>query len=420
MSTRSFDVLLEHTLVGHLMEAETGGWSFRFTESYRRQTRRPVLGQKFEDDLHRTYGGKRGELPAFFANLVPEGGLRKIIEESAGIPEGDDVSLLSVIGADLPGAVVLRPSSTSFPDDKVGAHANGQEPDDQEESSEARLHFSLAGMQLKFSVLREDDKLTLPVHGMGGQWIAKLASPSYPGLPENEYTALEWARAAGFVVPECHLHRAEDLRGIPRRHIVPGTHVLAIRRYDREGARRIHQEDFAQVVGLSPSRKFDHLTYEGVAKLARSIVGEDGYEEVVRRLVLIVACGNNDAHLKNWSLVYPDGVSAAIAPLYDQVCTVAWSGHDREPESRLDRKLALKLGGVKHFGDVNERVFRILAARVGADLERTIRLARDTVDRLAKAWAIVVVDAPMRPEHVEAVRAHWLRVPFLRERAVAI
>ena len=46
-----------------------------------------------------------------------------------------------------------------------------------------------------------------------------------------------------------------------------------------------------------------------IATLAKAIVGPAALDEVVHRLVFIVACGNNDAHLKNWSLVYPDGTA---------------------------------------------------------------------------------------------------------------
>ncbi|MCP4661904.1 MAG: type II toxin-antitoxin system HipA family toxin, partial [bacterium] len=349
MSTHSSEVLLGDQLAGHLVETAAGAVSFRFHDAYRNRTERPVLGQRFEDDLGRTYRGKKGGLPPHFANLLPEGKLREVIERTAGIETGDDLALLTFVGGDLPGAVVLRSSEvgTGFPD---RLRAVATEPEEVEADREGeRLRFSLAGIQMKLSMVRDSDKLTLPARGETGEWIVKFDSPTYPKLPENEYSMLEWARAAGFEVPECHLQDASHLDGLPSRYAPAGSQVLAIRRFDRARRRRIHQEDFAQVVGLPPGKKYEHVTYETLVKLTRSIVGDSGAEELVRRLALMIACGNNDAHLKNWSLVYPDGMEARLSPLYDQVSTVAWED--------LDRTLALKLAGVKDFGRLDLKAF---------------------------------------------------------------
>ena len=43
--------------------------------------------------------------------------------------------------------------------------------------------------------------------------------------------------------------------------------------------------------------------------------------ECVRRTVFNILCGNDDAHLKNWSLVYRDRRNAVLSPAYDLVCT---------------------------------------------------------------------------------------------------
>jgi serine/threonine-protein kinase HipA len=45
----------------------------------------------------------------------------------------------------------------------------------------------------------------------------------------------------------------------------------------------------------------------------------------MRRLAFMVLSGNADAHLKNWSLLYPDGVRPRLAPVYDLVSTVMYS-----------------------------------------------------------------------------------------------
>ncbi len=403
---RSLDVFLGDVLVGRLSESGDGRSSFRMAEDYRRLPRRPVLSQSFEDDPAKVYRGKKAELPAFFANLVPEGPLQELIERSLQIPHGDQMALLEAVGGDLPGAVELRPGVGE--PEEVAGNGHGEDealPDAAAESG--LLRFSLAGVQLKFSVLREGEKLVLPLKGRRGEWIAKLDSPRFPHLVENELAVLEWARGAGFDVPECSLEDVSALTPALRGHAGPPEgRVLVIRRYDREGSRRIHQEDFAQVAGLSPRLKYDQLTYEKLARLVQGIAGPAAYVEFVRRLAFVVASGNADAHLKNWSLVYPDGIEARLSPLYDQVCTIAW------PE--MAPELSLKLAGLKSLKQVDERSFRRLAESAGNDPGQTLAVLHECLERIARAWRESVAQDIMPPAHAALLREYWAGVPLLR------
>jgi serine/threonine-protein kinase HipA len=401
------DVLLGDVLVGRLSEDGEGRTTFRISEEYRHLARRPVLSQSFEDDLLKVYRGRRDELPAFFANLVPEGPLRSLIEASLAIAPGDEMALLEAVGADLAGAVELRPSAGEpEPLDENGGQDEDQPlPDPHSEGG--LLRFSLAGVQLKFSVLREGDKLALPVRGRLGEWIVKLDSSRFPRVVENEFAMLEWARAAGFDVPECFLAHADALAPALRGYAGPEGHVLVIRRYDRKGDRRIHQEDFAQVVGQLPELKYDNVTYEQLARLVKEIAGPDAYLEFVRRLVFVVASGNADAHLKNWSLLYPDGVEARLTPLYDQVCTVAW----RE----VPRDLALKFAGLKSLQQVDERSFRRLAEKAESDPAQTIAAVHDCLEVIARVWRESVAPEIMPENHTAALRDYWASAPLLRQ-----
>lgn len=413
--TRRLEVLLHGVSVGELSETADGATEFALFDAYREMVPRPVLGQRFEDDLERVHRGRqRGRLPDFFANLTPEGRLRELIEQTTAVETGDDLALLAYVGRDLPGAVEVRPfagealtSETPLPreDEPAG------EPDEANEG----LRFSLAGVQLKLSLLREGEKLTVPVHDQAGDWIVKFDSPSFPNLPETEYSVLEWARASGFDVPECHLHGLDDLDpedellGVVRRIVAEGTRVLALRRYDRSREGRVHQEDFAQVVGLPPAKKYEQLRHEDMAVLVQELMGDAAVDEYVRRLVLTVATGNGDAHLKNWSLVYPDRISPAWSPLYDQVATVAW----RAPA----RRLALKLGGVKDFARLDRSAFERFAERSGIDRRRLSEIVDTTLDRIQRAWREHRDDLPLVAEHRRAIERHWEQVPLLRAAA---
>lgn len=404
--TRRFEVLLHGGLVGHLSEAADGSVDFRLEDSYREMVPRPVLGQKFEDDLERTYRSRKGQvLPDFFANLIPEAGrLRELIESAAGIEQGDDLGLLAFVGGDLPGAVVVRSS------DEFASHERMQrlplvapEEDDPEQS----LRFSLAGVQLKFSMLLKEEKLTLPGKGMTGDWIVKFDSPSFPGLPENEYSVLSWARHAGFEVPDCQLLKVDNVEGLPRQYADDDSRVLAVKRYDRLPEGRVHQEDLAQAVGLPPSRKYDQVTYELMARLAKQFIDDDAVGEFVRRLVLVVASGNNDAHLKNWSLIYPDRVRAKWSPLYDQVATVAWKAPGRT--------LSLKLAGAKEFNRLSRADFERLAVKAELHVPTVMDVVDQTLNQLRESWREIGKALPISVAHSRALRAHWRAVPLLRE-----
>lgn len=400
-------MLLHGEPVGVLSELPGGGTEFRLLDSYREQVPRPVLGQKFEDDLEKVHRSrKREDLPDFFANLIPETGrLREVIEKAGNIEPGDDLELLAFVGRDLPGAVVVRPvgeEALKLPLEEPG-EGSVREEDTPEPGDQ--LRFSLAGVQLKFSMLREDDRLVLPAKDHEGEWIVKFDSPAFRNLPENELSMLRWAEAAGFEVPEVHLHAIEDVLGFPRRYGLADSRVLAIRRYDRSPEGRIHQEDFAQVVGLPPGKKYEQVTYEVMARLVRGLLGEEAVDELVRRLGLVVACGNNDAHLKNWSLVYPDKIQACWSPLYDQVATIAWEGPDRE--------LALKLAGVKPFGQIDRAAFERFADKVELDRRRVLSHVEETLERLQETWRGISAGLPLPEAHRSALREHWRKVPLL-------
>lgn len=406
-----YDVRLHDILAGQVAHDDAQNRaSFRFLDDYLRLAHRPVLVQFFEDDLHRKYTGKRGALPPFFSNLVPEGALRDLLRRSLKMEEDTDLPTLAAVGRDLPGAVEVFPAEADAGLFAGVSEQNGENDTDESEEAgspeDLGLRFSLPGVQMKFSVLRESDKLTLPVYGQLGDWIVKLDSRRFTRLVENEYATMEWARAAGLQVPECQVAPLNVLPPALRPFAPDGSSVFMIRRYDREGQRRIHQEDFAQLVNLPPSKKYELVTYEGAAMLIRQIVGQAGHLDFVRRLAFMVASGNMDAHLKNWSLVYPDDINAVLSPLYDQVATVAW------PEE-IELKWALKFAGTKDPYQTDSSVFARLATRAGGDPTETVRVAEQAVEEAAAAWTTSVA-AIMPPEHTSKLREYWNRVPLLK------
>jgi len=405
---RNYCVQLNDVLVGYLTETDEGVVYFRMVDGYREMPHRPVLSQFFEDDLNKIYKGKRGALPAFFENLLPEGPLRELVEKSLQLEAPDELALIEALGSDLPGAVIIRQDENEIFDRIENGDDDLAQSDTQSDSNGVGIRFSLAGVQMKFSVARAADRLTLPAHGKGGEWIVKLDSSAYPKVPENEYATLEWARAAGFNVPECELQQASSLASPLDKYVKDlDSNVLVIRRYDRKEGKRIHQEDFAQVVGLNPKLKYDHITYEQCANLVLRIAGTDEYFEFIRRLAFMVATGNTDAHLKNWSFIYGDGIHAKLAPMYDQVCTIAW------PD--VSRDLSLKLASVKPLLKIDEDAFARLARSIGADSDKTVSVLRESLFQIARAWRESKGKEIMPKPHIDELESYWKRAPLLKQ-----
>ena len=212
--------------------------------------------------------------------------------------------------------------------------------------------------------------LTLPVNGVGGDWIVKLPSPRFEAVPQNEYAMMTLARAVGIDVPDVQLVATNDIGRLPQGLPEAFGQSLAVRRFDRPRAgERVHIEDFAQIFGVYPEDKYRKASYGSIARVLWLETGEEGVTEYTRRLVFNVLIGNADAHLKNWSLIYPDGRAPKLAPAYDLVSTAPYIPGDR---------LALSLSGTKDFAQIDLERFRRFAEKAGLPVRLVLQTARDT------------------------------------------
>ena len=259
-------------------------------------------------------------VPPFFSNLLSEGHLREYLAKLADVNPEREFFLLAVLGADLPGALVIAPLEGDAKEDDAH-HDDADAGHDDGRLREAVLRFSLAGVLWKFSaVMQASGVLTVPAGGMGGSWIVKLPSARFAAVPENEFAMLELARRAGIVVPDNRLVEVSEIKGLPEEARAPGSKALAVQPFDRvPGGDPVHMEDFAQVFGQFPNDKCHFRSYANIASVLWAEAGEDAIVEFVRRLVFSVVIGNADIHLKNWSLLYPDRGKPVLSPGYDFV-----------------------------------------------------------------------------------------------------
>ncbi len=372
----SLEVLLNDLKVGTLVRTPGDFNAFSFDEAYRATGGFPVLSLSFRAAT----GGLRkdpkpiaGALPAFFANLLPEDKLREAMEKhhAGHVRAGNDFDLLAALGQDLPGAVRVVPSGGTT---AVIEDASRGKP---------KARFSLAGVQMKLSVMKNTGRgggLTLPMGDEQGHYIAKFPSTSFPGVSENEYANLALAAAIGMEVPERELVEKSDFEGIPEEFdTLSDGKVLLVKRFDRgAGAERIHIEDFAQVFGIYPSRKYEAAAYHDIASALGVAISPTAALEFVRRLAFTAITGNGDMHLKNWSLIYRgNGDKPELAPIYDVLSTVPYIPADA---------MALSLGGERSFKALVAQRWKIFANRARLPEPAVLKAVIDVVERVNRHW----------------------------------
>ncbi len=350
---------------------------FIFSDTYLDDVHRPVLGLAFEQDLHQRHAAAL-RLPCWFSNLLPEGRLREWIAADRGVSAQREMELLAQVGHDLPGAVRIRRVDDQSGTEELFGDAVAGTPRAAEDTTPSPWRFSLAGVALKFSMLAEHDRLTLPAAGRGGDWIVKLPDRMYADVPRNEFAMMSLARSVGIDVPEVRLVHRDELIGLPPGVWAPSEHwAYAVRRFDRTPRRElVHIEDLAQVRNIYPDDKYTG-SYETVAALLYRGHDIDSVVEFARRLVFNILISNGDAHLKNWSLRYLDPRRPSLAPAYDLVSTMPYMGTGEE--------FGLRFGGTKRYEKLRLMMFRRLESTLGIDVDLA-EVGRQTVENVKESW----------------------------------
>jgi serine/threonine-protein kinase HipA len=329
---------------------------FSFEQSYIDDPDRPTLSLSYKGQSGGLVVPTRAvpmRLPTFFSNLLPEGHLRDYLAARAGVKPQREFFLLAVLGADLPGALVVEPMEGN-----AAAH-EGEDQHEEQRAGETALRFSLAGVQLKFSAVMEaSGGLTIPADGMGGSWIVKLPSARFAAVPENEYAMLALVRTVGIEVPANRLIDIGTISGLPQDAGAMKGQALA-------------------VFGLFPDDKYRERSYANIAAVLWAETGEAGTYEFLRRLVFSVLIGNADMHLKNWSLLYPDRRTPVLSPAYDFVATLPYIPNDT---------LALSFGGSRSLTEITTNQVRRFADTARLPASPLWPIVTDMTDRTVAAW----------------------------------
>lgn len=337
-----------------------------------------------------------GKWPSYFQNLLPEGHNRERLARERGCSTDDEFELLAAAGHDLMGALEVEPvpASEGIPHAvRLWHTAMGLdvlEPGFVEMPVEDAA--SIPGVVTKFSAVQEGRRYTVHRQGAAGSHILKLPSTRHPDLVANEYAGYQLARAVGLQCAQVLLIPRADV-DLPEH--LPFEQILAVQRFDRlPNGRRLHMEEFIQILGYEPRQKYGRGLFEDYPAMLRVIdrLSADparDVQEFVNRFVVFILMGNTDAHLKNWAMVYPNGIEPVLAPVYDPVCITAFFDSVPPSDYGVNRAIDAKL---KVFSW--EDLAQLLKLGQVPRAARLVQVARATVKLAQKEWPSLLEAAP--------------------------
>ena len=397
---------LHGQLVGYLAGFQNGRNALHFAQAYKNNARRPTFSLTTQPPFPRAEQLlsepwlTNQRLHPTLSNLLPEGALRELIAQGLKVHIDNEFHILSYLGEDLPGALVVTPMAPEeIPDEMLSHYANASMLTFEKVAQENK--FSLAGVQMKFSMKEKEGRYNLSKDGVMGDWIIKTPSTKHQHVPLNEYTAMSLASMVGIEVPEFKLVELDKLDNLPPINLPNEKHAFAIKRFDRDDNQRIHMEDFAQVLFKYPHEKYRSANYEQIGKIIYQYA-EDGLgdaQQLARRLLVNILLANGDAHLKNWSLLYPDQVTPRLSPAYDIVTTKVYIENETN--------YALNLGKTKKWYEVTMANFHAWADKVGIPWRAIKPHLDDTMGKARALWPQALITLPMADAHKEQLQEHW-------------
>jgi serine/threonine-protein kinase HipA len=397
------EIWLGQTLVGYLSGFQGGKNTFTFDEHYiNLEKDRPTLSLSFLDDkqLKLPYVSNQA-LPSFFSNLLPEGDYRSYILNLLKLKSSDEFKLFKALSGDCPGNIIVK-SEDILHNNTITI--NSEPPTEIKKSS---IRFSLAGVQLKFSLRMKNGRYTI-ASGHPGNVIVKMPSSIYPHLPENEFSMMQLAKAVGIIIPEIQLIPLKTFEDSINIKHLNNQLAYVIQRFDRFGQDgRIHCEDFAQALGIRPFRKYEAANHETIARIIIALFpnGMIQLEQFLTRVFLNILIGNTDAHLKNWSICFEDGKHPSLAPAYDIVSTLEYLDN---------QELALNFCKIKNFYEITENTLVKFAERINTDKRFILNIAEKVVTNANELWPQLLRELPISIHSRNALRLHWkkLKNPF--------
>lgn len=356
----NLDVYLRGKLIGGLLRAGEDGYSFGYRPEVLAEDEPSavVLSHAMPPRLE-PYGPEASR--AYVEGLLPQGGRRRLIARALDIHPDDGYALIAELGRDCLGAVTFLPE---------GETAEPCEVDEIEWLTDAELEEALqprppsmfdaeCPWQMCFALPGDRHKLALVHDEESGRW----AWPE-PDLPSTHIVKPEPADRPGVVANEHACTLAYRELGLPVAHTsiesIADQTCLVSKRFDRwgEGPRveRLHQESFAQVLGIVPDDADGRLAtgvpmLSEVSNVLRAIGEEAAVETLARTVVCDLLIGCAELRGDNAALIFGrDGPMPA--PFYDIASTEIYGESRPRPIVIGDAPPAPLLIDIRHTTDL--------------------------------------------------------------------
>ena len=331
---------------------------------------------------------------SYFEGLLPEGFTRRSVAQWMRVDEGDYLSILHGLGRECLGAV-----SITEPGEEIQAsYERVTEEQVRQLASEGALksaelvtksHLSLTGASGKVGLYYDEPKNAwyLPRGTAPSTHIVKQSHVRLDAIVTNEQLCLLTAKRCGMSVPDSFIINTGDGGD--------GEVLFATERYDRvfpavpkmigdiPCPRRLHQEDFAQAMGVPSAAKYEresgHYMQDMFDILRR--YSSDPIADQLKLWDMIVfdyLIGNTDAHIKNFSLLHsPDMKQIRLAPAYDIISTTVYEQSTRD--------MAFRIGGEINIDDITTDSFRMAAEQVGLGRRMAMKRFEEMRERFKPA-----------------------------------
>lgn len=402
MSARTLDVRLDgySDPIGKLSGEPNSNATFQYDSSYLNNQNAvplsmslPLTDGPYGDVLTRN----------FFNNLLQErdAPLDRIMERE-GITREDIIGLLYHLGQDCAGAISVLPEgapATKVPGDLITDYQalSKEELNDiivalynrEPLPNELQDPSPLAGVQSKISLtLLPNQQFALPKQGTGAPTthILKVPDRNHRSDAQLEVTTLRLARVCGMNVVDAGLEMSNDLEAI----CVPRFD----RRFDQDGRIvRLHQEDFAQALGLPASLKYERNGKVGHRfdvtairqVLDKTIDPASSKLALIRATIFDLLVGNVDAHAKNHALLYETSGRPQLSPRYDLLPT--------RLDPQLTDQLSYKIGNATTLDEIKTTDLDVFLSQLGIGTARgRQRIAQSTIENQTSRLAALLDD----------------------------
>jgi serine/threonine-protein kinase HipA len=384
----------DNIYVGKLQEQPDGRYSFSYDLSYLNSNLPSIsIRLPLQEEPHIS---EHAALHPFFDNLVSEGWLKSIQDKS--INSKNRFACLLNYGYDLIGAV-----SIIDPEEKKRETLKDS---DQATEAVSKARYSMSGFQKKILVVKEDNRYRPAKDKELSTHIAKFESIelSSKGKPRNQ-VAIEYLTMTAIAellerdeVAKVNIGKIEGI----------DEEVLLVERFDRIRGKRLHFEEFNQLLGRYSYNSEDK--YNGAyADMAKFMLNNSEclISEIVTLLKRILACllvRNTDAHLKNFAMFHTsDGLR--LTPNYDILAAPLC-----DPKFNT---LALSIGETKNLfvNNIKPKNLIQLGKEFGFSKDITMDLINDLGKRLPNALNAVeksrVGKKILRDELIKEMEARW-------------